>query len=294
MQYTWTKENVMKSFTGKVAVITGAGSGMGRHMAISLAKDGAIVALQDINKKTLTETAAQIRNIGGKYSEYPFDISDRKKIKSLPKEIIKIHGHVDIIINNAGVSFLGEIIDMTYEDFEWIANINLWAPIAMCKEFLPYLLTRPEASIVNVSSIFGIIANPFTSAYCIAKAGLRGFTESLRQELTGSNVAVTLVCPGGIKTNIGSNPRHSGKLSKQQLDYISKIFYKNCKTTAEKAANIILKAVRKKKPRVLVGFDAKLINLIGFLIPGKYDRLMLKESADSFKIVPNAYQKYMR
>jgi butyryl-CoA dehydrogenase len=260
----------MKSFQNKVAVITGAGSGIGRALAKQLSSEGANLALSDVNMAGLEETKQQLPG-SGKVTITSLDVSDRAAFEQYAADTLKEFGQVDMVFNNAGVAHAESVKDASYEDFEWIMNINFWGVVHGTKSFLPHLESRPEAALVNISSIFGIIALPTQATYNATKFAVRGFTEALRQELKGSNVYVGCVHPGGIKTNIAANGKllksMTGDKSKEQQ---VKEFAKVARTTPEKAAQTILNGVRKNKRRILIGQDAKFIDRVQRLFPEKY------------------------
>ncbi|MGB5501159.1 MAG: SDR family NAD(P)-dependent oxidoreductase [Polyangiales bacterium] len=262
----------MKDFTGKTAVITGAGSGIGQALAVNLSGAGCNLALIDINEAGLAETRAMLQG-SGKVETWKVDVSDRAAMAELARKAIATFGAVDIVINNAGVALEGSFEDNSYEDIEWILGINLWGVIHGCKEFIPHLKTRAEASLVNVSSIFGILAAPDYSAYNISKFGVRGLSEALRQELKDTGVAVTCVHPGGIKTNIMRTGRSSAKQG-QDWEAVVQAFEKNLITSSESAAKAIVRGIRKKKPRVLIGIDAKVLDRVARAMPTTYERVM--------------------
>lgn len=260
----------MKSFSNKVAVITGAGSGIGRALAQQLSLEGAHLALSDINLAGLEETKASL-NGNGKILLTQLDVSDRNAFEEYSQTVINELGHADLLINNAGVALAQSVKDCSYDDFEWIMNINFWGVVHGTKSFLPHMLTRPEAAIVNVSSIFGIIALPTQSQYNAAKFAVRGFTESLRQEHKNSSLHVSCVHPGGIKTNIVVNGRiHTSMVGEQTHAQQIEEFNKIARTTPTQAAQTILKGVRKNKRRILIGQDAKFMDRIQRLFPEGY------------------------
>lgn len=260
----------MKSFANKVAVITGAGSGIGRALAQQLSEEGALLALSDVNEKGLEETQASLKG-SGKVTLTKLDVADRSAFEQYANDTITEFGHVDILFNNAGVALAQTVEDCSYDDFEWLMNINFWGVVYGTKSFLPHMLTRPEAAIVNVSSIFGIIALPTQSQYNAAKFAVRGFTESLRQEVKDSNLNVSCVHPGGIKTNIVVNGRiHASMVGEQTHAQQIEEFNKMARTTPAKAAQTILKGVNKNKRRILIGQDAKFMDRIQRLFPEKY------------------------
>ncbi|MDF1764152.1 MAG: SDR family NAD(P)-dependent oxidoreductase, partial [Oleibacter sp.] len=191
----------MQSYNNKVVVVTGAGSGIGRSLAQQLSEAGAHLALSDINEKSLHETVSLLSG-AGKVTLQALDVSDRHAFEAYAEQVQADHGAVHMIINNAGVAVSETVEELKYEDMEWIMNINFWGVVYGTKSFLPLLKMQPESAIVNISSIFGVIALPTQSAYNATKFAVRGFTESLRQELKDTSVFVTTVHPGGIKTNI--------------------------------------------------------------------------------------------
>lgn len=252
----------MQDFNGKVVAITGAASGIGRALASELARRGATVAIADIDEAGLEETAKRARASGGTVSTTVLDVADRAAVFAWADQVVTEHGKANVIVNNAGVA-LGATVDvMAIEDFEWLMGINFWGVVHGTQAFLPHLVAAGEGHIVNISSVFGLIGIPSQSAYNAAKFAVRGFTEALRQEmkLAGHPVKVTTVHPGGVKTGIARNSTAVEGIDPKEL---AKTFdAKLAKTTPERAAKIILEAVRKGHARVLVGPDAKLLDLI--------------------------------
>lgn len=254
----------MKDFNEKVIVITGTASGIGRHLAIQLAAEGAKVIATDINEEGLDETCNMIKEKGGHVWKKVVDVSKREQVYDLADRVVKKYGYVDGIINNAGVA-LGVVTveDVTYEEMEWIFGINLWGVIYGTKAFLPHLKNRPEAAIVNISSVFGLAGFYKQGPYCITKFGVRGFTETLRTELEETNVLVMQVHPGGIKTNIAKNARHATvTVAEDEITDFNDRFDEAAKTTAEDAAKTIINGLRKNNTRVLIGNDARFIDKI--------------------------------
>lgn len=272
----------MKDLNKKIAVITGAGSGMGRELALQLSAAGASVILNDWNETTLQETVAQIEAHGGTVVGRAFSVADRGEMYSFAQEAVNRFGGVDIVINNAGISILQQKIESTpYELFEKVININMWGVIYGSKAFIPFLKERPEAALVNVSSIFGIAAYPDQGPYVTAKFAVRGFTEVLRQELAKTNVAVTCVHPGGIQTNIIRNIDTS---QAERLKKFSDVFDRMAKTSAADAAKRIIRGIQRKEKRVLVGNDARYMDSIARLMPSNYeDNLMKGYDIEKFK-----------
>lgn len=266
---------------GKIAVVTGAGSGIGRALALALSKEGARLALNDFNKQTLEETGALVEEQGG---EAPllvdFDVADHKKMHAFAEQVASHFGQVDIMINNAGVA-LGKVTaeDVEYEDFEWIMGINFWGMVYGSKAFLPFLKARTEASLVNISSLFGLIGIAYQAPYCTTKFAIRGFTESLRMEMLdlSPQVCVTSVHPGGIKTKIARSARVVGSATKKESEQLVNKFEQSfMKTTAEEAARVILKGIKKKKGQVIIGNDAKIPSLIARVLPSRYINIIGK------------------
>ena len=260
----------MQSFANKVVGITGAASGIGRALAQQLSADGAHLALSDVNMDGLEETKASLKG-SGKVTLHTLDVADRAAWEAYAETVVADHGQVDAIINNAGVALSETIEKMSYEDMEWIVDINFWGVVYGTKTFLPLLKARPEAAIINVSSIFGIIALPTQGAYNATKFAVRGFTESLRQELASTNVMVTTVHPGGIKTNIVRNGRMKTSMAgEKSLEQQAREFEKMAKTTPAQAASTIIDGTLKGKRRILIGSDAKAMDRTQRLFPIKY------------------------
>jgi len=262
----------MRNLKGKVVVITGAGSGMGREMALQLATLGCHLALNDYDADSLEMTASQARSSGVNVSTHPFDVADREALKKWPEEVRANHGHLDVLINNAGVAIgLAKYTEVSEEDIDWVMGINLHAVMYGTKYFLPYLLERPTAAIVNMSSILGLMGVPEQVPYCTTKFAVRGFSEALRAELAETNICVHSVHPGGIKTNIVRSARHY----KGDLDTINKVFEdKLAKTTAEAAARRIIKGIQRKEPKILVGLDAEIIDRMTRFVPSNMSHLI--------------------
>lgn len=269
----------MKSYKNKVAAITGAGSGIGRATAQALAKQGCHLALSDVDEQGLQETANSVSGV--KCTLQKVDVADKDAVYAWADQVVKDHGQVNIIMNNAGVALGDTVESMQYEDFEWLMNINFWGVVYGTKAFLPYLKQSGEGHIINVSSVFGLIGVPTQSAYNAAKFAVRGFTESLREELEIENgcVSASSVHPGGIKTNIAKNSRvgNIGAVTRQTrtAEDAAKQFEKLARTTPAEAAEIILEGVRKNRARILVGFDARIIDSMQRLLPTTYQKLLV-------------------
>jgi len=258
----------VKDLKNKVAVITGSASGIGRELAIQLADAGCALALADIDEKGLASLAERVASEPVKVTVHPLDVSNREQVYQTAGDICVLHGRVDILINCAGVAVLETIEDMTYEDFEWVMSANFWGVVYTVKAFLPLLKQSAEAHIVNVSSVDGIVPNPNGGAYGAAKAATKCLTEALFQELHGTNISVTSVLPGGVKTNLHRNARFFKMACPGMTQEECIAFFENAAlTSAEKAAKRIVKAIREKKGRVLIGLDGRLIDFCARLAP---------------------------
>ena len=267
----------MKNFKNKVAAITGAGSGIGQQLAILLAKQGCHLSLSDINEKGLQQTVELLKP----YSDITvttkkLDVSDREAVKQWAQETVQDHGSVNLIFNNAGVALGSTVEGTTYEDLEWIVGINFWGVVYGTKEFLPFIKQTQDGHIINISSLFGLTAQPTQSGYNATKFAVRGFTESLRQELDIEKSGVSSLCvhPGGIRTNIAKSAKMSDSLNSLGMDPAKSIqnFDKLLRTPPEEAARQILQAVLKNKRRLLIGSDAKILDAFQRLFPTGYQR----------------------
>ena len=251
-------------------MITGAGSGIGRALALQLNHEGCELYLSDINPGTLEETVALLPRPDVNCDRQVLDVADRAAVHAWADRVARQRGSVDIVVNNAGVGLGDRVENMSYEDLDWLMGVNFWGVVQGSMAFLPLLKRAHQGHLVNISSLFGIIGVPTQSAYNAAKFGVRGFTESLRQEMAGSNVHVCCVHPGGIKTNIARESR-GGEGTPDERD---ERFRKLAMTSPESAAEQILRAVEKRKSRLLLGLDAKLATLISRLFPVAYPRLL--------------------
>jgi NAD(P)-dependent dehydrogenase (short-subunit alcohol dehydrogenase family) len=268
----------VKDFSGRVAAITGAGSGIGRALANNLARQGAHLALADIDDAGLAETVSLCEGYGVKITSQHVDVADRAAVEAWAEQVVADHGKVNLIFNNAGVALGATIESMSYEDFEWLMGINFWGVVYGTKAFLPHLKASGEGHVVNLSSVFGLISVPSQSAYNAAKFAVRGFTDTLRMELAieGAPVSVTTIHPGGIKTNIAKNARIDDSLTEMAGDAekARRDFERAFITSPEKAARQILAAVQRDKRRALIGPDAKFIDFVSRLPAGLYQRVV--------------------
>jgi NAD(P)-dependent dehydrogenase (short-subunit alcohol dehydrogenase family) len=259
----------VKSFAGKVAVVTGAGSGIGRALVTALVGEGAKVAASDIDKAALAETAALA---GGDVRTYPLDVADRDAIYAHAAQVAADFGRVDLVINNAGVALQGLVSEMSDEDMAWVMDIDFWGVAHGSRAFLPHL-TASKGHLVNISSVFGLIGVPTQSAYNAAKFAVRGFTEALRQEMkiAGTKVGVSCVHPGGIKTNIARNARVTNV---DEADEFVNALDRVAMTSPESAARTILNGVKRDRARILIGADAYVVDALPRILGSFYQPLV--------------------
>jgi len=270
----------VKDFSGRVAAITGAASGIGRALADALARRGAHLALSDIDDAGLAETVTRCEGRGVKITTQHLDVADRGAVYEWAGRVVANHGRVNLTVNNAGVALGTTVESMSYEDFERLMNINFWGVVYGTKAVLPYLKESGDGHIVNLSSVFGLISVPSQSAYNAAKFAVRGFSDTLRMELEieGAKVSVTTVHPGGIKTNIARNARMDPSVSviPGHRDKALADFERAFITSPEKAAQQILTAVRRDRRRALIGPDAKVIDLVSRLPAAFYQTVLTR------------------
>lgn len=265
----------MKSFDDKVVVLTGAGSGIGRALAVNLAGRRARLALSDVNEAGLAETVELAKQAGAREIKADkLDVADREAFTTYAEGVIAHFGTVNVVINNAGVALSGRVNDLDWDDIDWIMGIDWWGVVHGTKLFLPALIGSGDAHIVNISSLFGLVSMPDQAFYNAAKYAVRGFTEALREEMLidGHNVGVTSVHPGGIKTAVARSARVSAKDDQAAT---AKFFdEKLAKMEPERAAEIIVKGIEKKQARVLVGLDAHVIHNFGKFTGSRYQDLI--------------------
>jgi NAD(P)-dependent dehydrogenase (short-subunit alcohol dehydrogenase family) len=275
----------MSYFNNANTIITGAGSGMGRQMALQAAKRGARVIAADYNATTLDETKALAHAQGSAIETFVLDVANAQAIEAFATQLIPTFNKGRLIlINNAGVSiFTGNFEHTPLDEFEWLINVNMWGVIRLTKAFYPYFLEHNNGHIVNLSSVFGLGGMGGNSAYCTSKFAVRGFTETLRMELADTNVGTTSVHPGGVKTNIVRNqvPK-GGHTTDEMLSNVVNKFEKNARTTPEHAAQQILDAVEKKKKRLVIGSDGKMLDFVTRLFPEAYTNIVRKKAKKSF------------
>ncbi|HVP27937.1 MAG TPA: SDR family NAD(P)-dependent oxidoreductase [Myxococcota bacterium] len=256
----------MDDLRGKVAVITGAGSGIGRALAMAFADEGCHLALVDLHEQGLQATAAALAGRGLRVSTHLADVADRARMKALPAEIEAVHGAVDLLFNNAGVTINKSFEDSPIEELDFVVGVNLWGVIHGCHYFLPYLKKRPEAHIVNTSSLAGFLGLPLQASYCLTKAAVKSLSESLRAELAVHRIGVTSIHPGTIRTNIlrAAAPRSgANRAGTERLAGLMERFG----MPPEKLARRVVKATKRNRARVRIGFDSFLGDWLKRLLP---------------------------
>lgn len=264
----------IKPLNGEVAVVTGAASGIGRALAQRLAREGVALALADKNATGLAETAEWAASSGVAISQHVLDVTDAARLARFPAEVLERHGRVSILINNAGAAILGSVEQLSLDDYEWLIAVNFWSVVRSVKHFLPHLKKETRAAIVNLSSIFGIIAPAGQSAYSASKFAVRGFTESLRHELQAGNILVMAVHPGGIRTPIARNARIGAGVDPAIAPSMAEAFDKVAATSADAAAARIVRGILRGETRVLIGADAKQLDWIQRHFPASYWRII--------------------
>jgi len=265
------ERGAMSGFHKKVTVITGAGSGIGRELAIQVAEKGGVLALSDVNLDGLNETRKLLRK-DAEAKTYRLDVSRRDEVFAHADEVRRDFGTAHFVINNAGTSLVGTFAHITVEEIEWQLGINLWGVIYGCKAFLPMMLEQREGCLVNISSVFGLVSYPAQVAYNISKFGVRGLTECLWAELEGTGVRAVSVHPGGIRTNIDKASRRAAASGEEEARFES--FSKMLTTPPEKCASDILSGIERGDRRVLVGNGATKAYWISRLLPNHYDKVL--------------------
>ncbi|MEP9392131.1 SDR family oxidoreductase [Gordonia sp. VNK1] len=269
----------MKDFHDKVVVITGAGSGMGRDLAVKLGRMGAKLAISDLNPDGLAETERLVRETGAQVHTQILNVAERESVLEYAETVVAHYGTVNVIFNNAGIAHHGEIERTEFKDIERVVDVDFWGVVNGTKAFLPHIIASGDGHIVNTSSLFGLLSEPGQAAYNAAKFAVRGFTESLNQEMIVAKhpVKVSCVHPGGIKTAIARNATASGDHDAQS----NAAFFDRylARTTSEDAADTIIKGVQKNKARILVGTDAKLLDIWVRIVASKYQWITAKVTA---------------
>ncbi|TFW03183.1 SDR family NAD(P)-dependent oxidoreductase [Oxalobacteraceae bacterium OM1] len=258
----------------RVAVITGAGSGIGRAIAVSLARRGCHLALADINRLGIEQTAELARALGVRVSLHDLDVASREMVRALPAAVQAQHGRIDILVNNAGVALGGTFEQVSEADFDWLMEINFHGVVRMTRAFLPYLHAGDDARIVNLSSLYGLVSPAGQAAYSASKFAVRGFSNALRHELEGSGVGVTVVHPGGVATAIAKNARVPDGVPEEEVLRRKALADKLLRMPPEKAGEIIVRGIERRQARVIVGMDAKIVSIIERIAPVRYWALL--------------------
>jgi NADP-dependent 3-hydroxy acid dehydrogenase YdfG len=263
----------VKSFHGKVAAVTGAGSGIGRALALELAAQGARLAVSDIDEENVRAAVDACRRRGAEAEAYRLDVADREAVFAHANQVKDRFRAVNLIVNNAGVAMTKTVEETSIEDYEWIMGINFWGVVYGTKAFLPHLIASGDGHVVNISSVFGLIAVPSQSGYNAAKFGVRGFTEALRQEMliAGHPVGVSCVHPGGVKTSIARSARVAEGDDPEEM---GADFERMARTTPEAAARTILEGVRRDRAKILIGGDARAIDVTQRILGSRYQGLV--------------------
>lgn len=275
----------MTDVAGKVAVVTGAGSGIGRSLALRLARGGARLAVSDMDTLGLTETVRQAEQLGAQVHSAPLDVTQRENVLEYARTVAEHYGTVNLVFNNAGIAFTGDVEATAFKDIEKVMDVDFWGVVNGTKAFLPYLIDSGDGHVVNTSSLFGLLSVPGQSAYNAAKFAVRGFTESLRQEMLASNhdVRVTCVHPGGIKTAIARNSTAADTYEQRDMAQLFDRYLAH--TSADAAARRILSGVAADRGRVLIGLDARALDLFVRLTGSGYQRVV---SAVASAFMPKA------
>lgn len=258
----------------RVAVLTGAGSGIGRAIAQSLAGRGCHLALADVNPQGLAETAQMVQRPQLRVSQHVLDVASREQVAALPVQVVQAHGRVDLLVNNAGVALGGTFEQVSEADFDWLMDINFNGLVRMTRAFMPLLRESDAARIVNISSVYGLISPPGQTAYSASKFAVRGFSNALRHELAGSTIGVTVVHPGGVATSIARSARAPAGAPPAEIERRLALADKMLRLPAARAGEIIVSGVERERDRILVGVDARIIAVLERLMPVRYWRLL--------------------
>ena len=262
------------NLSNRVALVTGGGSGIGRALALALARRGCHLALADIDRIRLKETAGMLANLGVRATLHVLDLADRDAVRALPGAVYAAHQRIDILVNNAGVALGGSFEQLSEEDFDWLFDINFHAVVRMTRAFLPILRQSDDARIVNVSSIYGIVSPPGQSAYSASKFAVRGFSNALRHELEGSKVGVSVVHPGGVATSIARDARAPHGAPQEETERRRRAAEKLLRMAPEAAGELIARGIERRQARILVGSDARAVSLLERLSPVHYWRYL--------------------
>ncbi len=271
----------MSFLSDGVAVVTGAASGIGRALAQQLGAAGSVLALADVDQAALLQTAQSLEKKSALITTHLVDVADEQGVRAFAEDVSRRHGRVTLLINNAGVALEGSFEEISLDDFRWLMNINFWGTVYGVKYFLPLLKREERSHIVNLSSVFGLIAPPGQPAYSASKFAVRGFTECLRHELAGSAVCVSCVHPVGIRTQIARRARIGAGVARTGLEEKAARFEKLFRTSPEEAASRILRGVERREPRILIGSDAYQIDILQRLRPASYWKALARKIGES-------------
>jgi len=258
----------------RVAVVTGAGSGIGRAIALSLARRGCHLSLCDIREEGLAEVAREASALGVRCVTHRLDVADRQAVQDLPRQVIDAHGAVHVVVNNAGVALGGTFEQVSEADFDWLMEINFHGVVRMTRAFLPHLRQAGEGRIVNISSLHGLVSPAGQVAYSASKFAVRGFSNALKHELAGSSVGVTVVHPGGVATAIAKNARTPTSVDPNEAFARVKRAERLLRMPPERAGDIIVTGIERNAARILVGNDAKIIAVLERLMPVGYWKVL--------------------
>ena len=270
----------MTFFRGGVAVVTGAGSGIGRALSQQLAVAGSALAIADIDEAGLQQTTQSLAKNSALVTTHVVDVAKEESVKAFASDVSARHGRVTLLINNAGVSLHGDFEEVSLEDFRWVMDINFWGTVYGVKHFLPMLKREQRAHIVNLSSVFGIIAPAGQIPYAASKFAVRGFTEALRHELQSTSIVVSCVHPGGIRTPIARHSRLGAAASPEKREANIARFDRLARTSPDAAAARILRGVERRSPRILIGTDAYVIDTLQRLRPASYWKSLARKLED--------------
>jgi NAD(P)-dependent dehydrogenase (short-subunit alcohol dehydrogenase family) len=267
-----------RSYVDRVCVVTGAGSGIGRALALELAGRRARLALSDVDAAAAETTAQTCRDLGATARSYGVDVADRDAVFAHAADVVRDLGGVHLLVNNAGVALHGPVAELAIDDFRWVMDIDFWGVVHGTQAFLPHLAASGDGQLANVSSVFGLIAVPKQAAYNAAKFAVRGFTEALRQEmqLSGTPVTVSCIHPGGVRTDIARRARATASEDKTEM---ARNFDMLARTSPPRAARTILRGLERDKPRILVGPDAWFLAALPRALGASYLRVVSRGAA---------------
>ena len=261
-------------FKGKKVLITGAASGIGKSLAEEFANEGSVLILSDIDSLKLKDFIKELKSNGVNAFGYEVDVSDYNNMTDFGSLVLREHNYIDVLINNAGINLMDTVENGDINEFKNLMAINFWGVVYGVNIFLPTLIQRDEAYIVNISSILGLMSLPGQAAYNSSKAAVKAYTEALKMELADSSIIVSSVHPGGIKTDIAVNARIGSNISEETKIRLIKQFDKLSYTTSKSASRNIIKGMKKRKRRIIIGIDAKIADILIRVFPGSYEKFL--------------------